>query len=146
MRTRSQVFNGEDAVKVPGGSLYMHSTADEHPKELVRSPRILCLRKWAWETHRLTSRYRYSYERHSDCAMKMWQNYQFSYHHIISPNRSTGKLRHKQRVHEIAVHNRGVGADLSASSSYTHKQISTGYLIDHSLEHLALHALLAFQA
>jgi len=34
----------------------------------------------------------------------------------------------------------------SASLSYAHDQISTGYLIDHSLEHLALPALLASQA
>jgi hypothetical protein len=38
MRTRSQVFNGGDVVEVPGGSLYMHSTADEHPKELGAQP------------------------------------------------------------------------------------------------------------
>jgi hypothetical protein len=52
--------------------------------------------KWAWGTHCQPHVYRYTYVRYSNSAKKMWQNYQFSYHYIISPNRSRSKVKHEQ--------------------------------------------------
>ena len=96
MRIRSQVFDGGGFIMVPTGSQRMHSITPEGVEALYRSPGPFACGRWALGSPPSTSRYCYTYERYSNFAKKMWQNYQFSRHHIIPPNRSTSKLRHKQ--------------------------------------------------